>query len=341
MSGRHADGRRAAGAAAGGHVPVLLAEMLAALAPQDGALYVDGTFGAGGYSEALLAAARCRVFAIDRDPEAVRRGAALVARHAGRLRLVEGCFGEMDRLVGAAEAAPVAGVALDLGVSSMQLDEPARGFSFRADGPLDMRMSASGTSAADLLAALTEAELSRLIRTLGEERFARRVAGAIVAAQRRRPIRRTGELAEIVHAALPAPKEAGIDPATRTFQALRMAVNDELGELDRGLAAAERLLMPKGRLAVVAFHSLEDRRVKNFLRERSTGAPRASRHEPAAPPRPPSFALLTRRPLRPGAPETARNPRARSARLRAAERTAAPPWPAEFAGARSGLGARP
>src|SRR5579863_5966015 len=163
MSGRRSDGRRAAGAAAGGHVPVLLAEMLAALAPQDGALYVDGTFGAGGYSEALLAAARCRVFAIDRDPEAVRRGAALVARHAGRLRLVEGCFGEMDRLVGVAEAAPVAGVALDLGVSSMQLDEPARGFSFRADGPLDMRMSASGTSAADLLATLGEAELSRLI----------------------------------------------------------------------------------------------------------------------------------------------------------------------------------
>ena len=330
MSGRRGPrlgpAKPGAAAAAGGHVPVLLAEMLAALAPRDGALYVDGTFGAGGCSEALLAAARCRVVAIDRDPEAVRRGAPLVARHGGRLKLIEGCFGEMDRLVGGAEETPVAGVALDLGVSSMQLDEPGRGFSFRADGPLDMRMAGSGPSAADLLAALSEAEMARLVRTFGEERFAGRVARAIAAARRRGPIRRTGELAEIVRAAMPTQGREGIDPATRTFQALRMAVNDELGELDRGLAAAERLLMPKGRLAVVSFHSLEDRRVKNFLRERSAAAPRVSRHEPAAAARRPSFTLLTRRPLRPGAEEIARNPRARSARLRAAERTAAPPF---------------
>jgi 16S rRNA (cytosine1402-N4)-methyltransferase len=348
MSGRHPHRGRAAGAVPrgdvpggdvsggdvpGGHVPVLLAEVLAALAPKDGALYVDGTFGAGGYSEALLAAAHCRVIAIDRDPEAVRRGAALVERHGGRLKLVEGCFGEMDRLVLAAEDAPVAGVAFDLGVSSMQLDERERGFSFRFDGPLDMRMSGSGPSAADLLAALSEGELARLIGTLGEERFAARAARAIVRAQRRAPIRRTGQLAEIVRAALPPQKEGGIDPATRTFQALRMAVNDELGELDRGLAAAERLLMPKGRLAVVSFHSLEDRRVKIFLRQRSGGAPRVSRHEPAAAARPvPSFTLLTRRPLRPAAEEIARNPRARSARLRAAERTAAPAWAADRGG---------
>ncbi|HEV2303525.1 MAG TPA: 16S rRNA (cytosine(1402)-N(4))-methyltransferase RsmH [Stellaceae bacterium] len=339
MSGARANGGRPPRPAEGRHVPVLLAEVLAALAPKDDALYVDGTFGAGGYSEALLAAARCRVFAIDRDPEAVRRGASLVARHGGRLKLVEGCFGEMDRLVGAAEAAPVAGIALDLGLSSLQLDEPERGFSFRLEGPLDMRMGAAGTSAAELLAALSENELSRLVRTLGEERFAGRVARAIAAARRRRPIRHTGELAEIVRAALPRRNQGGIDPATRTFQALRLAVNDELGELDRGLAAAERLLMPKGRFAVVSFHSLEDRRVKNFLRERSKEAPRASRHEPAAARPAPSFTLLTRRALKPGAEEVAGNPRARSARLRAAERTAAPAWAADPGGATGGFGA--
>jgi 16S rRNA (cytosine1402-N4)-methyltransferase len=317
---------------AGEHVPVLLAAVLRALAPRDDAVYVDGTFGAGGYSAALLAAARCRVVGIDRDPEAVRRGAALAARHAGRLTLIEGCFGDIEELVGAAAAGPIAGVALDLGVSSVQLDTPERGFSFRLDGPLDMRMSGAGKSAADLVADLSEEDLARLIRALGEERFARRVAHAIVAARRRAPISRTGELAEIVRSAVPG-REPGLDPATRTFQALRIAVNDELGELDRGLAGAERVLMPGGRLAVVAFHSLEDSRVKSFLRQRS-GAGGGSRHAPptvAAPPA--SFRLLTRRPMRPDAAEIARNPRARSARLRAAERTAAPPWPRAQAGA--------
>ncbi len=311
---------------AGGHVPVLVEAVLAALAPRDDAVYVDGTFGAGGYTTALLGAARCHVVAIDRDPDAVRCGHDLALRQGGRLTVVEGRFGEMVRLLAEIEAdtGRIAGIALDLGLSSMQLDTPGRGFSFRFDGPLDMRMSGEGPSAADLVATLPQEELADLIRALGEERFAGRIARAIVAARQRRPIRHTLELAEIVGAAVPR-SEPGLDPATRTFQALRIAVNDELGELDRGLAASEQLLMPGGRLAVVAFHSLEDRRVKSFLRERSDAAPRASRHDPEPVAAPiPSFKLLHRRAVRPDAGEIARNPRARSARLRAAERTAAP-----------------
>jgi 16S rRNA (cytosine1402-N4)-methyltransferase len=309
------------------HIPVMCDEVVAALAPRDGATYVDGTFGAGGYSAALLASARCRVLGIDRDPEAVRRGAALAAQHPGRLTVIEGRFGDMERLVGDAASGPIAGVALDLGVSSMQLDEAERGFSFRLDGPLDMRMGTTGENAADLVARLSEAELAELIRSLGEERYARRVARAIVAARRQTPIRRTAELADIVRGAIPN-REPGLDSATRSFQALRIAVNDELGELDRGLVGAERLLMPGGRLAVVAFHSLEDARVKSFLRQRSGGAS-VSRHAPPLSGVPaPSFHLLHRRALRPSADEASRNPRARSARLRTAERTVAPPWPA-------------
>lgn len=302
------------------HVPVLLDEVVAALAPHDGATYVDGTFGAGGYSKALLEAAQCRVVGIDRDPEAVARGAALAARYEGRLRVVEGRFGDMARFLGGEK---VAGVALDLGVSSPQLDDPERGFSFRADGPLDMRMGRDGKSAADLVNTESEEKLAEIIREYGEERFARRIARAIVA---RRPIFRTGELAAIVRDAIPRRDPSGIDPATRTFQALRIWVNDELGELDRGLAAAEAVLAPGGRLAVVSFHSLEDRRVKDFLRRRSGGAPRASRHVPAAPTPAPTFWLLSKKPVEPSAEELRRNPRARSARLRAAERTSAPAW---------------
>ena len=306
---------------------MLLNAVIDALAPRDGAVYVDGTFGGGGYSEALLAAVRCRVFGIDRDPDAVRRGRDLAGRHGGRLRILEGRFGEMGRLLAPVNADPIAGIALDLGLSSTQLDTAERGFSFRLDGPLDMRMSREGQSAADLVASLSEPQLAELIRAFGEERFARRIARAIALARQRRPIRRTTELADIVRAAIPK-SEPGQDPATRTFQALRIAVNDELGELDRGLAAAEQLLAPGGRLAVVSFHSLEDRRVKEFLRRRSGTAPRASRHQPVRAGAPaPSFKLLARRAVKPSAAEIAHNPRARAARLRAAERTASPPWP--------------
>ena len=321
-----------------GHLPVLLEAVLTALMPHDGEAYVDGTFGGGSYSAGLLEAARCRVFGIDRDPQALRRGAALTARYPDRLTLIEGCFGEMDRLVRSVSSDPIAGVALDLGVSSPQLDSAERGFSFRLDGPLDMRMGQHGSSAADLVAGLEEGALAELIRDFGEERYARRVARAIVAARRRAPIRRTGELAEIVRTAIPQ-REPGLDPATRTFQALRIVVNDELGELDRGLAAAERLLKPGGRLAVVAFHSLEDAKIKAFLRQRSGAMAGGSRHLPPKPGTlPATFTLLTRRAIRPGPDEIARNPRARSARLRAAERTAALSWPAilDHAARRSG-----
>jgi 16S rRNA (cytosine1402-N4)-methyltransferase len=313
-----------------GHIAVLLDAVIAALAPRDNALYVDGTFGGGGYSEALLAAARCRVVGIDRDPGAARRGRAVAERHGGRFRMLQGRFGDMTRLIASVSSDPIAGIALDLGVSSTQLDSPERGFSFRADGPLDMRMGAEGRTAADLVATLPEPELAELIRAYGEERFARRVARAIAAARLNRPIRRTTELAEIVRAAIPK-SEPGQDPATRTFQALRIAVNDELGELDRGLAAAEQLLMPGGRLAVVSFHSLEDRRVKEFLRRRSSAAPLGSRHQPVRAKLPaPSFELLSRRAVKPSAAEIAHNPRARAARLRAAERTEFPAWVRNF-----------
>ncbi|HWI27330.1 MAG TPA: 16S rRNA (cytosine(1402)-N(4))-methyltransferase RsmH [Stellaceae bacterium] len=306
------------------HSPVLLAETLAALEPRDQATLVDGTFGAGGYSRALLAAARCRVIAIDRDPAAVALGGVLMREHQGRFTVLEGRFGEMETLLAPLGISAVDGIALDLGVSSPQLDEAARGFSFRADGPLDMRMGREGATAADLVNTLSESALANLIYIYGEERFARRVARAIVAARREAPVTRTAELARIVRAVVPS--SGGIDPATRTFQALRMEVNDEPGELERALLAAERLLLPGGRLAIVSFHSLEDRTVKEFLRERSEAAPRGSRHLPALPTAAPSFRLITRKPVTPGAAEIERNPRARSARLRAAERTAAPVW---------------
>ncbi len=305
----------------GAHIPVLLAEVIAALKPHDDGVYVDGTFGGGGYSEAMLRSADCRVVALDRDPAAVARGEDLAKLYAGRLTLIEGRFSEMERLLAPLGVTQIAGVALDLGVSSAQLDDPARGFSFRGDGPLDMRMGREGRSAADLVNSADEAELATIIRDYGEERFARRIARAIVAA---RPLTRTGELAAAIRSVVP--DTGGIDPATRTFQALRIAVNEELDELDRGLAAAERLLEPGGRLAVVAFHSLEDRRVKDFLRRRSTAAPQSSRHVPATRGPAPSFRLLTRKPVAASAAETARNPRARSARLRGAERTDAPAW---------------
>ncbi len=314
--------------AAGGHRAVLLGEVLAVLRPRDGGVYVDGTFGGGGYSRALLEAARCRVWGIDRDPEMVARAAGLVEEFAGRLTVIAGRFGEMDRLLAGHGVGPVDGVALDLGVSSMQIDCPARGFSFRHDGPLDMRMERDGPSAADVVNTTGEDELAVLISTLGEERKARSIARAIVAARRQRPLARTGELAAIVRRVVHRAADA-IDPATRTFQALRIHVNDELGELDRGLGAAERQLAAGGRLVVVSFHSLEDRRVKRFLAERAGRAPRPSRHAPPGPRGPaPTFRPITRRVVKPRAEEVAANRRARSARMRAAERTAAPAWEA-------------
>ena len=300
-----------------GHLPVMLSEVLEALEPRDGAFYVDGTFGGGGYSSAILEAADCRVLGIDRDPDAVKRGQALIAQFGGRLQLVEGEFSRMDSYAEGSD-----GVVLDLGVSSFQFDQPARGFSFREDGPLDMRMSLSGETAADFVNGADERTLSQTIARYGEEKNARRIARALIAA---RPVTSTAQLAKIVSEAQgPAALRHAIQPATRTFQALRIHVNDELGELERGLDAAMRLLKPQGRLAVVSFHSLEDRIVKQFLVQNSDALPRGSRHLPqtGAAARP-AFKLITTRPRTPSLDEIAENPRARSAKLRVAERLAA------------------
>jgi 16S rRNA (cytosine1402-N4)-methyltransferase len=300
----------------------MLAEVLASLAPRDGARYLDGTFGGGGYAAAILGAARCTLFAIDRDPDAIARGAALAARFPGRLELVEGRFGDMLALMQARGVAALDGVVLDLGVSSFQLDEAERGFSFRTDGPLDMRMEKQGETAADLVNTLPESELADVLFTLGEERFARRIARSIVAARREAPIETTGRLASIVRSVVPR-DPSGIDSATRSFQALRLAVNDELGEVTRGLEGARALLAPGGRLVVVAFHSLEDRIVKRFMQQAAGRNAGASRHAPSTlrgPAPAAEFRLLTSRALRPDEAETRANPRARSARLRALQR---------------------
>lgn len=318
--------------AAGAHAPVMAAAVLDALAPRDGGVYADATFGRGGYSRAILDAADTTVWAVDQDPEAVRAGEALAQQYPGRLHLIQGRFGELDALLDTRGALPVDGVAFDLGVSTPQLEAPERGFAFQHDGPLDMRMGCDGPTAEAVVNELSETELARLIRDYGEDRKARRIAKAIVRARAEAPITRTGTLADVVRRAAGTAKGENIDPATRTFQALRIHVNDELGELRRGLQAAERALRAGGRLVVVAFHSLEDRLVKRFLRERSGDVARASRHSPVpdAPAGPaPTFTLLQRSARKPDAAEAAANPRARSARLRAAERTAAPAWPAD------------
>jgi 16S rRNA (cytosine1402-N4)-methyltransferase len=309
------------------HKPVMLDEMLAAIAPRDGGAYVDGTFGAGGYSRAILESAGCSVCAIDRDDDAVALGREMEKTYRGRFTIVCGRFGDMLPLLRDRGIDRVDGVVLDLGVSSMQLDQAERGFSFRADGPLDMRMSRSGPSAAEIVNGLEESALAEIIRELGEERFARRVARAIVEARRLAPITRTEQLADVVRRAVPRSKD-GIDPATRTFMALRLHVNEELDELDRGLQAAEQLLGPGGRLVVISFHSLEDRRVKRFMQARSRGTHGVSRHVPQ-PDKAllPSFKLLHRRALSPSDAEIRANSRARSAHLRAAERTGNPAWP--------------
>jgi 16S rRNA (cytosine1402-N4)-methyltransferase len=300
----------------GKHVPVMLTEVLAALNPRDGGHYIDGTFGGGGYARAILEAADCQVLGIDRDPDAIARGQALAQHFNGRLVLAEGEFSGMDSL-----AAPSDGVVLDLGVSSFQFDTPARGFSFREEGPLDMRMSLSGPSAADFVNSADHSTLASVIARLGEEKNARRIASAIIAA---RPVATTAELAKIVSDAQgPAALRHAIHPATRTFQALRIHVNDELGELERGLAAALAILKPAGRLAVVSFHSLEDRIVKQFFTANSGAMPYASRHLPPAARGNAALRVITSHPQTPGPAEIAANPRARSAKLRVAERLAA------------------
>lgn len=304
------------------HIPVLVRQVVDSLAVRDGGLYIDATFGAGGYTRAILAAASSsKVLGLDRDRTAIALGADLVAAAGGRLTLVEGCFSALDEAAGGEARAD--GIVLDLGVSSMQVDSAERGFSFRLDGPLDMRMGAEGPSAADLVAQASERDLAQIVATLGEERHARAVARAIVRARAKTPIRTTGALADIVSTVVRM-RASDIHPATRTFQALRMFINDELGELAAGLMAAERVLKPGGRLVVVAFHSLEDRLVKTFLLDRSS-TPGVSRHQPDRPARPATFRLLTRRPVTPESDEIAANPRARSAKLRAGERTDAPP----------------
>jgi 16S rRNA (cytosine1402-N4)-methyltransferase len=309
------------------HEPVLLTEVLEALRPREGGIYVDGTFGAGGYTRAILQTAQCTVYAIDRDAEALAAGAALAAAFPGRLTLIEGLFSNMDSLLALQGVEAVDGIVLDVGVSSMQLDDPARGFSFRSDGPLDMRMGRGSQTAADAVNTLSEDELKRIIAVFGEERRAHAIARAIVRARAEKPFTRTGELARLVESVIGRKPQDPIHPATRTFQALRIHINRELEELVRALGAAEKLLKPGGRLAVVCFHSLEDRIAKKFLVERSGHASRPSRHRPAAAMQHPTFMLLTRNPVTPSEAEVEANPRSRSAKLRAAVRTDAPARP--------------
>jgi 16S rRNA (cytosine1402-N4)-methyltransferase len=316
-----------AGAAGGPsrHVPVLLAEVGTALDAKRGGVFIDGTFGAGGYTRAILDAnPQNRVIAIDRDPDAIAGGEALSAKYKKRLMLVPGRFGDLDEIAHAQGFDSVDGVVLDIGVSSMQLDQAERGFSFRNEGPLDMRMEQSGPSAADLVNEFSEAELADIFYHYGEERRARAVARAVIEARRRQPFETTRQLADLV-ASLIRQEPSGIHPATRVFQGLRIAVNDELGELARALHAAERILKPGGRLVVVTFHSLEDRIVKQFFASRTGRAPTGSRHLPTAAAPEPTFDAITRGPIAPSEQEMARNPRARSAKLRAGARTDTPP----------------
>jgi 16S rRNA (cytosine1402-N4)-methyltransferase len=304
------------------HISVLGREAVALLSPRDGGIYVDATFGAGGYSRMILDVAGARVIGIDRDRTAIAGGFELVDRSEGRLTLVEDRFSRLADVCADEGVTQVDGVVMDVGVSSMQLDGADRGFSFRLDGPLDMRMGQDGPSAADVIARASEADLANIIYIFGEERHSRSVARAIVAARKEAPIATTRALADIV-ARVVRSKPGEIHPATRTFQALRIFVNEELDELHLALSAAERVLKPGGRLAVVSFHSLEDRIVKNFFAERGKAAG-GSRHLPEVAAAPPSFVILTKRPIIPGEAEISANPRARSAKLRAAERTAAP-----------------
>jgi 16S rRNA (cytosine1402-N4)-methyltransferase len=323
MTNGGAEAARAAGGPAR-HVPVLLREAMQALSIRDGGRYVDATFGAGGYTRAILSRPDTRVLALDRDPRAVRDGSALVEEAGGRLTLVEARFSELAAIAARTGFAPLDGVVADVGVSSMQFDEAERGFSFRNDGPLDMRMEGKGRSAADIVAEADEETLADIFYHYGEERASRRIARAIANARKTAPIVTTGALAAIIERAAPG-RPGDIHPATKSFQALRIAVNDELGELVALLAGAERALRPGGRLAIVSFHSLEDRIVKQFLADRSGRGETRSRRLPGEPaPPPPTFVCEGRQPIAPMAEEISDNPRARSAKLRFATRTEVP-----------------
>jgi 16S rRNA (cytosine1402-N4)-methyltransferase len=306
------------------HVPVLLAEVIAGLAVSPHETHVDGTFGAGGYTKAILESGAARVFAFDRDPDAIREGEEIAASSGGRLTLVPERFSRMRQALADQGVEAVDGVTLDIGVSSMQLDRAERGFSFQADGPLDMRMGQEGTSAAEFVNTAAEEDIADVIYRYGEEPKSRRIARAIVAA---RPIERTAELAAVVRKALGWHQGMKKDPATRTFQAIRIHLNEELQELEDGLEAAEQVLKEGGRLAVVTFHSLEDRLVKRFLKERSGDVPAGSRHLPvqASSAPAPTFEAVAK-PVRAGEDEIRINPRSRSATLRVARRTSARSW---------------
>ncbi len=311
------------------HIPVLMDEVLTALAPKAGEVIVDGTFGAGGYSRNILDAADCKLFGIDRDPDAIIRAEAFKAEFGDRFDILKGCFGNMDQLLADAGEELVDGVVLDIGVSSYQLNEAHRGFSFQADGPLDMRMGDEGKTAADIVNTYEQDDIANIIYNFGEEKKAYKIASAILRAREEGAITTTSRFAEVVGRAVGYKRVKGkkmIHPATRTFQALRIYINDELGELERGLYAAERLLKPGGRLVVVAFHSLEDRIVKQFMAERSGRISSGSRHMPMIMDKgpEPTFHLKKKGAVKPTDEEATRNPRSRSAKLRVAERTDAP-----------------
>lgn len=301
------------------HIPVLLNEVVENIAPKDGGVYVDGTFGAGGYTRAVLDAADCTVYAIDRDPDAIREGQKLVDAYKGRLHLLHGTFGEMAELVRGEGVDFVDGIMLDIGVSSMQIDRAERGFSFQKDGALDMRMSQNGLSAADVLNTFGERDIADIIYKYGEERFSRRIAAAVVEQRKTAPFKTTLEFADLIRRTVPHKRE-DIDPATRSFQALRIYVNDELGQLESGLSAAHDLLKAGGRMAVVSFHSLEDRIVKTFMQEKSGKTANPSRYMPVVEKQAATLKTITKKPILPTESETKFNPRARSARLRVAEK---------------------
>jgi 16S rRNA (cytosine1402-N4)-methyltransferase len=306
------------------HIPVLRDEAVALLNPRDAGVYLDGTFGGGGYAQAILEAARCTLWAIDRDPDAIARGAALAAAYPGRLHLLEGRISDVFLLLNAAGVKKLDGAVFDLGVSSYQIDDPARGFSFRADGPLDMRMGKTGISAAMLVNTVSESELADILYEFGEEKASRRIAKSIVERRREQKFATTADLAGVIRSVV-RPDKSGIDPATRSFQALRIAVNEELADIDAALAQTADLLSPGGRLVVVSFHSLEDRIVKRFFAAAAGRGIGASRHDPASlqDAEKPKFRLLTGSPKTATEEERSRNPRARSAKLRAMERLAA------------------